>query len=210
MSYKLKNPMHVPPGGYVYTQPETGEVFDGRSLGGTVQLVFMHRQANGLPRPNTMDVSDDIQDQICKRVGHEWCEHMKVGQWGFSVGWDTIQSGTKALMAWAVAAVKGENPYVDQAEADRRAEICSKCWANKIIPGCAGCGLMDQVRKMLVEAKGERSTRYDDKLAACLVCGCANAAQVWVKPELLSGAMSDRQREAYAEIPDCWKTNLPT
>lgn len=207
MSYRLKNTMHVPPGGYLYVQPETGISFDGKSLFETTRLVTLHREQNGLDRPNLNDVRADIEAQICMRVGYEWCEHMEAGKWGFKVDWDTIQAGTKSLMAWALAAIKGENPYVDQSEADRRAVICSKCWANQRIPGCAGCGLMDKVRSLVTEAKGDRHTLLDDRLAACLVCGCSNQAQVWIRGDLLKGAMSDHQRACYEEIGGCWKSS---
>lgn len=208
MSYHLNNPMHVPPGGYRYVQPETGEVFDGQCLSGTVDLVGRHRQTMSLARPSPDEIRADVEDQICMRVGHEWCSHMKAGSWGFRVDWDTIQAGTRALMAWALAAVKGENPYVDQAEANRRAAICSKCWANHSIGGCAGCGMADRIRDLLTDAKGDRRTPLDERLGHCLVCGCSNAAQIWIRPDLLDGAMSDHQRACYGEIPNCWKSKL--
>lgn len=208
MSYRLKNRMHVPPDGYSYREPETGEVFNGGCLEGTVQLVMTHRKANDIARPDHDEAQEDVEDQICKRVGGQWCDPMKLGEWGFSITLDKIQAGTKALFAWGKAAFTGQDPYVDQNEANRRADICSKCWANKSIPGCIGCGALDKLRELLVEAKGSRNTPYDDKLAACLVCGCSNAAQVWIKPEILGGAMSDHQRGCYAEISNCWKNNL--
>lgn len=209
MSYRLLNPNMVPPGGWEYREPRIdGPPFRCGDLSCLVRKVQECRQYNGFERQETQEVQADIEEQICQRVGHEWCEHMKAGQWGFSISFDRIKAGTVALLGWAKAAFSGEDPYTDEAEANRRAEICSRCWANKAITGCYGCGLADAIRGMLVEAKGSRRTAIDDKLHACLVCGCSNAAQVWIKPEILAKGITDHQRECYSEIPACWKRDL--
>lgn len=208
MSYRLLSTNMIPPGGWEYRQPDTGEAFKKGCFGDLIAAVFKHRLSNGLKRADPESVSEDVQDQICKRVGHDWCEHMKAGQWGFSISLDRIQTGTKALLGWARAAFLGQDPYVDQAEANRRAAICANCWANKAIAGCMGCGLGGQIRDMLVEAKGNRYTPSDEKLHSCLVCECANQAQVWIKPEILAPAITTHQAECYGEIPGCWKANL--
>lgn len=208
MSYRLLSTMTVPPGGWEYVEPRTGEKFKGGSLVELTAKVQKHRESNNLWPISETEVQVEIENQICQRVGHEWCQFMKAGQWGFSINFDKIRAGTRSLLGWAKAAVTGEDPYVNEAEANRRAEICSKCWANKAITGCYGCGLADRIREMLVQAKGSRWTQHDAKLHACVVCGCANAAQVWIKEEILAPAVTEEQRECYREIPNCWKAAL--
>ena len=185
MSYRLLTTNTVPPGGWRFFESQTGEWFKGGDYLMLVSNVQKHRRSNNLSRQEEAQVAEDVQDQICKHAGHEWCEHMKAGQWGFSIDFDKIKAGTAALVGWAATAFSGQDPYVDQGEANRRAEICSKCCANQAIKGCYGCGLADRIREFLVDAKGARSTPFDDKLQACLVCGCANQAQAWIKPEIL-------------------------
>lgn len=198
--------MHVPPGGFGYRQPETGQTLDGQSLTGTVDLVFRHRLANSLPRATQEEVDEDVQHQICVRCGREWCSNTKLSFLGEGVSFEKLKAGTFSLATWAITSIRGQDPYVSEEEANRRAEICSRCWANKAISGCYGCGLGDRIREVLVEAKGDRRTQYDDQLQACLVCGCSNQAQVWIKPEILAAGMTDQQREVYREAQvGCWK-----
>lgn len=209
MSYRLLDTMTVPPGRWTYKDPATGEPFDGGSLDGTIKLVVKHRAGNRLARQSYEEIDEDVQAQICQRIGPQWCQHMKDGVWGFAeINLDRIKSGTKSLLSWARSALKGEDPYVDEVEANRRAAICAKCFCNEPLRGCYGCGLGDTLRTLLVETKGERFTAYDDRLHACKICGCANAAQVWVRADILSKGVSDHQRECYTEVPDCWKRAL--
>ena len=208
MSYVLKSTNMIPTGGWLYVEPETGVRFKGGSFADTVAFVTKHRVANSLPRTSETEVRQDIENQICQRVGHEWCEHMKSGQWGFSIDFDKVKAGTRSIWGWAKALLTGQDPYVDEVEATRRADICSKCWANQAIAGCYGCGLRDQIAEMVTEVKGSRRTKYDDKLHACLVCGCDNSVQVWIRADILADAATPHQQECYAEIPGCWKASL--
>jgi hypothetical protein len=209
MSYRLQSTNVIPPGGWEYREPRIdGPPFKAGDYAGLVQKVMTCRRRNNFERPGKEEVEADIQQQICQRVGHEWCDHMKAGQWGFSISFDRIKTGTVALLGWATAALKGQDPYVDDATANRRAEACAKCWANKATGGCISCGLGDQIREMLVEAKGDRWTAFDQQLESCIVCGCANQAQVHIKGEILRAGITDHQRECYAEIPGCWKAEL--
>jgi len=210
MSYRLQSTSVVPPGGWEYREPRIkGPAFRAGDYLGLVQKVIACRRANNFERQGEEEVKADIEQQICQRVGHNWCDHMKAGQWGFSISFDRIRSGTAALLSWAKVSFTGQDPYVDSQTAADRAAACSKCWANKRIAGCYGCGLADQIREMLVDAKGGRQTPFDQELEACLVCGCANQAQVWLKPEILSAGMTERQRECYKDIGGCWKADLP-
>jgi hypothetical protein len=57
------NPAIWPPGGWRYTQPETGFVFTDSSMQGLMDKVAQHRLANKLPAG---DPEQDISEQIIK------------------------------------------------------------------------------------------------------------------------------------------------
>lgn len=208
MSYKLKNTALKPPDGFWYKQPETAREFELGSLYETVEAVMVHRQINGLPRLTHEEVDEDVQDQICKRVGHQWCRNMKAEQWGFRLGWDDIKAGTKTLAAEALRVVQGQEPWCPQAEAERRAAICVKCFANRRGGGCMSCGFMDLVREVISHTCAEVQTSVDDRLNSCECCGCLLRCKVHYPAEVLKSSMSDRQRDAYADIPECWMNDL--
>lgn len=203
MNYRLKNPALVPPEpGYEYVQPETGARFNGGSVADTVIMVVRHRAGNGLPRTEPAEVEADVHNQICQRLGGEWCDHMT--NWSFPTDWDTVREGTKSLTSWALTALTGESPYVDASEAERRAEICSKCFMNQKARTCLSCGFGDLVRGLISSTSGPDGTRYDAAIHVCTVCGCLLTKKVHLKKEVINRWASDKQRHAYDEIPNCW------
>lgn len=211
--YKLKNHAVKPPGGidhgsFFYKQPETGMEFDKDSLFETVAAVSVHRTTNGLARASEVETGDDVEDQICKRVGHQWCRNMKAEQWGFRLGWDDIKAGTKTLATQAVRTLQGQVPWVVQAEAERRAAICVKCFANRRGGGCLSCGFMDLVREVISHTCADVQTKVDDRLNSCECCGCLLKCKVHYKDSVLIAGMSERQKSAYADIPECWMNTL--
>lgn len=208
MSYQLIDPRKVPPEGFYYKQPVTGMEFRKASLEETVPAVKEHRIINHLERQSDEEVRADVEDQICKRVGYQWCRNMSAESWGFTLSWDAIKAGTKTLATEALHTLTGQDPWCSQAEAERRAEICSRCFANQRGGGCASCGFMDRVREVIAETCSEKETKVDDRLQSCLVCGCLLKCKVHYPSEVLNAGMSDKQRSAYADVPDCWMNTL--
>jgi len=208
MTYRLKDRMMVPPGGYSYTQVETGRTYDGQSLEETVQFFMKHRASNSLARTSHDEVLDDVEDQICKRLGFEWCKNMAVDSWGFQLTWDSIVAGTKTLAGEALSVLTGGEVWCSQQEAERRAEICSRCFANQRGGGCMGCGFMDRVRDLIGKTCSDQRTKCDDRLQSCLVCGCLLQCKVHYPSEVLKAGMSEKQRQAYADVPHCWMNQL--
>tara|TARA_R110000868_G_scaffold64854_5_gene194630 strand:- start:6622 stop:7248 length:627 start_codon:yes stop_codon:yes gene_type:complete len=208
MKYQLKDPMMVPPTGFVYTQPETGAKLDGQSMSGTISLMLRHRTANGLPRQTFEEASEDLQQQLCQQLGYAWCKNMVVESWSFRMDWDTIKAGTRTLMALAGEKLAGGNPYVDQAEAERRAAICCNCFANKRMGECLSCGLANLIQQLVAESVQPGATSKDDRLSGCMVCGCLLTKKVHVKDEIIKAGLSDKQKAAYAEIPACWMNGI--
>lgn len=200
----IKNPTLVPPGGFGYMQPETGVTRDGQSFSGTVALVQEHRVSNNLDRQDVDDVIADVELQICQRAPGDYCYgNLSVVQQG--VTRERILGGVKAIAAWLGAALHHETVFVDQAEADRRAGICARCFLNKDGQGCTGCSFGDSLREAIGLTIGERSTARDPALQTCRVCGCLNRVQIWFKIEIMDGLMDAETKARFASIPHCWK-----
>ena len=185
----------VPPGGYSYTQPETGQVLQSDSLHQLVNRVVAHRKANNLPVP--FNIEDIVEEALCKERG-ELCADDSPAPVKRTrpVALDLAVRLTRTLVA------AGGKRVESQAEADQRAAICSTCYDNVEPKGCSGCksGL---VRKAVEFIVGARKTAYDNLLKSCQHCGCFNAAQVWLPLDALQKTMSDAENEA---LPDhCWK-----
>lgn len=208
MNYRLKSSTTVPPDpGFAYTQPETGIRLDGKSVYETVQLVVKHRQSNDLPRKTEAECHEDVETQICQRLGPEWCSNISAQSWGFSNSWGHITAGTKTLWSWAKTSITGGNPYVEQSEADRRAEICMKCFARSESSGCLSCGFMNLVRGLIGETCSDKPTTLPES-SNCLVCECLLKCKTHIRPEILKEGMSERQKSAYSEISNCWMNHL--
>lgn len=211
--YRLKNTAIKPPGAldhgsFWYKQPETGADFDQGSLIETEEAVLKHRVINALPRATIEEVDEDVQDQICKRVGHQWCRNMNAEQWGFSFGWDHVKAGTKTLATEALRVLSGREAWCDQAESERRAAICVNCFANQRGGQCMSCGFQDLVREVIGATCSHVQTKSDDRLNSCQVCSCLLKCKVHYPSDVLKFSMSERQRAAYYDIPECWMNTL--
>ena len=93
-------------------------------------------------------------------------------------------------------AARGENIFVSQEEAERRAAICRACIMNSTTPGCFGC---NGVRSLISKIKGSRTTDQDSELRQCGVCGCDNSVKVWIKTDVV-----DNQGLEYPA--NCWNS----
>ena len=180
---------------------QTGMTIKANSLSMLTMRVRDHLDANGF--------SDVVIDEdelvhhaasIAKKLDPNCCYDMppkKMQERRISLS-DVIRF-TKTIF---VNMSKGAN-RVDQAEADRRAQICSNCPHNISPYGCGSCsgsGLAAATVGLLV---GDRKTSFDAKLQACQFCGCFNKAQVWFPISDLHAALEQNIRNDLPE--NCWK-----
>jgi hypothetical protein len=197
----------VVPGRFRFTVPETGYRIDGElSMIGLLSRVKKHYEANNIALPNGWEAS--VEDQICRQLPEGWCEYSdgnpsKGARSLLSA--ENIIKGITSLATMAKEAVSGGDVFVDQAEANRRAEICARCYQNMTTNFCAGCSAMQQITSMVSKVRGERTTPLDSKLYTCGVCGCRNEAIVHVNKKIL---LSGEKTETTNSRPDwCWLKN---
>lgn len=211
MSYqKLINTSMVPPMKFSFTVPENGYKIENQmNLEDLYKKVQAHYNDNGIPLPS--DWKDRVEDQICRRLPAGWCKYSGDGSVkGFTplLTAEAILKGLKSLASMALNAAKGEEVYVSQEEAERRANICSRCYFNMQSNFCGGCAAGQAITSLVSKVKGSRTTSYDNQLQACGICGCRNSAIVHVNRNML---LNGEKNETTNSRPDwCWVKNPDT
>jgi hypothetical protein len=99
----------------------------------------------------------------------------------------------------------GEDPFVTQEEADRRAAICASCEFNADLGfSCGACA--DRLFQMLGQIfRAPRKTPYDIHLGGCAICSCALKVAVWVPLRVQQAGLNDELRAEFRQVPYCWK-----
>lgn len=191
---KLKSLLVEVPGGWLYTQLETGYTMKDVTFNALVQRVAAHRANMAIVTKG--DLAAEVEATICARMTPEnQIAHCESGTtFPKSVHWSLVERFLKT----AVAFVLGPDSLVPQAEAERRASICAGCPLNVGLHGCAVCrATLNELREKLLV----RHTEQDSLLGACGVCGCDNRVQVHVPMAALRAGSGDLN---YPESW-CWK-----
>jgi len=156
-----------------------------------VENARAHLVANGQAVPEDLPVL--MEDQLCQTLEPGWCNYDDPGRprVNTDLSWGDVLGGLATFAEWLARGMR----YVSQAEADRRAEICARCYLNVNIGGCAAC------QKMVAQVIGDRTTKYDPNIRACAVCKCVLKAKVHFPISVL-----DRQaKKAQPLYPEfCW------
>ena len=191
----LKSVLVSPPGGWHYTQPQSGYSISAINLSTLVKKVAAHRYNMGYPTEG--DLAQEIETDICDQLSSEdQLEYCKSGiKRRNRVHFSQVISFLKTAADW----LSQSRTLVDQQEAERRAEICSRCPRNV---GTGGCGICNSLIEELRMGLMQRSTHYDDKLNACGVCGCDNKTQVHLPLDILAKGTT----HTYPNF--CWKSGL--
>ena len=121
--YKVLNEHMVIPGGWHYRIPETGIEVPGGSWAQLNEFVRNHYTANAIQIPSNID--DLITEYACRNGADCSYDEVKIhkpeGRKSLQIG-DVIRFSMSLLHGLTVGGGK-----VDQAEANRRASICSTC-----------------------------------------------------------------------------------
>jgi hypothetical protein len=176
-----------------------------------MKAIRRHYADNGYEIPP--DIEEIAEDQLCQSLDGEWCQYCDGSERGAHIdrriGVQTIISGTKVLSNFLLDAGLNlvglaESPIVSQEEANRRALICSRCYALDTVQGCGSCL---SVAEAVAEVVGTKTTASDNVLEgkACLVCKCAAKANVWMDVRISKSGVTDEARKMFDTIPHCWK-----
>ena len=111
---RLKDLIRTPPGGWFFKDPETQDTIVGASFQDLISTVIHERVSKGIELPPNL--GQMIQDQICDRLGKDWCE-------GFGLG-DAVHAVAQPIAA-AIDKLTGTNIKGCSACAKRRAILNS-------------------------------------------------------------------------------------
>jgi hypothetical protein len=189
----LINPLRgpVPPEGYRYVDPQSGYVSHAWDYSTWVEQEEKHLRANNREVPP--DLGALMEEQLCSVLPPGWCLYDSPDRPrpSHALEWGEIKNGLTTFAKW----IAGGCSFVDQKEADRRAEICSRCYLNMNIVGCASC------QRAITEVIGSRQTRFDNSLRACGACKCVLRAKVHFPISTLD-TETQKVQEIYPE--HCW------
>lgn len=205
MGMQLIDRSVTPPGGWAYTQPDSGFTLRGNSFEDLLKRVKNHRTSNNFyPGTNLMV---EVEDSLCEKLlekGYVHVVHVAETKpdprpQGPEVHPSEIRRFAQVAFLWL--STTREEKYVSQEEANARASICAACPMNVSVSGCAACRRLGRLVTQLV---GQRSTPHDGALQACKVCGCDNKAQVHLTAPILVQGITPQM-----EFPEpCWKRGL--
>ena len=196
--YKVLNEHMVIPGGWHYRIPETGIEVPGGSWSQLHEFVRNHYTANAIKIPDNLDIL--ITEYACRNGADCAYDEVKIpkpaGLKSLQLG-DVIRFSMSLLHGLTVGGGK-----VGQAEANRRANICSTCSFNRKPLGCTGCNA--RVLKDAVKTFSQHgSTPVDESLQSCEFCGCFIRSMVWFPIETLHKFSDATENE---NLPaHCWK-----
>jgi hypothetical protein len=150
-----------------------------------------HLEVNNRQVP--ADLGEQMQEQLCMTLPPGWCNYDDPNRPRASnaMTWDDVQSGIKTFARWMANGCR----YVPQQEAERRAQICTRCYLNVNIVGCAAChAAANEVTK-------GKTTRSDPYLKGCAACKCLLRAKVHLPLSIL-----DKENSGVQQLyPDhCW------
>ena len=191
-------------GSFRFTVPETGyRIENEHTMNGLLARVEQHYEDNNIHLPK--DWKESVENQLCLQLPEGWCEYTDGTPARGSVpilSAENLIKGVTSLATMVASAVKGDDVFVSQEEANRRAEICARCYQNINAGFCTSCGAMQQLTNLVAKVRGSRKTPSDKNLQNCGICGCRNEAIVHVNRKVL---LSGEKSETTQARPDwCW------
>jgi|SRR5215471_20674537 len=181
-----------PRDGYRYVFPDDGYLVHAWAYTDWVAAAKQHLQVNNKEIPPTLEA--DMQHQFCLTLDPGYClyDDDNRPRPNMSLEWNDVAGGLKTFGRWIAQGMK----YVTQAEAERRAAICSRCYLNVNVQGCAMC------QKAVKEVIGEKHTKCDPVLKTCAVCKCFLRAKVHFPIDILRSERQTSQQELFPDF--CW------
>jgi hypothetical protein len=156
-----------------------------------IEKIYALRERNG--GDLAPEWIERVADDLCDKYKIQKCPPKPANQPVRKIRLGDISRFLKTVKNWMAS---GGVP-VDPSEANRRAEICSKCPMNVDVSGCLACKKL--VSSLFPSLKG-LTTDHDAELEGCAGCGCQLKMKVWLPFEVLPDGLEDA--EMYHE--DCW------
>jgi hypothetical protein len=184
-----------------YLVPHTGVLLKESHISSLMDLIRRHLDANKFTDAVvTREEVEDYNARIMIKNDPECCEEYPEPPIGSrTLGLADVIRFTRTMFSNAV----GGFQRVDQAEADRRAEICANCPMNFQIGGCRSCYHSGAAAALIGSLTGDKVTPSDERLHSCKICGCFNKAQIWFPLEDLRDAIDPTLN---SQLPSgCWK-----
>jgi hypothetical protein len=193
---KLLEPNTVPPDGYRAFQPETRTWVRAPDYFNFFVNVRDHRKANNIPLGAFWEA--EVEDQLCQMLPPGFCKEVEPAASRRNIfgrlKWEDVVVGTETVASWATKGFQ----KVDQALADSRADVCSRCYYNVNIGGI--CGACQHLSNLTAKFVGGKKTSSEPFLKACAICKCSLSVKVWVPAESISAG-----NPKLSDFPDfCW------
>jgi len=201
IEFEMLRTTETPPGGYKWTEPTTGKTFEHYDYTAFTNAIRDFHIGNEIPL--APDWREQVKSDMCSQNRVKWgslCRRVDApkGVRPFSI--EAAKSFVKFMAGWLS---KGGG-YVDQAEAERRAEICAGCEFNQVaVASCGSC--YNAVLEAIHGIVGKRETKYSDKLESCKVCSCSNRVSVWMPLDAQLNALAPETKEQLSRLAWCWK-----
>jgi len=186
---ELKQKNKAPPGGWRYTDPDTGFRFKRRyaRFSELEDHVRRYRLLNDLPSIPSLSLV--IQDWLCSQSNMEsYCR-------GIEVVSRTLKQYLKGAQASAKMIAAGEKAYVPQQVAEARAEVCVSCRYNK--KSDKHSRLQRYTDKYVKSMVGDRRTSFDEKLHSCDICSCPLRPKVHVSQRIIEESLTRGERKIF-------------
>jgi hypothetical protein len=180
-----------PPDGFRYVDPVDGFIAHAWTYVDWVDIQARHLQVNNREIP--LDLGAQMQNQLCQSLPPGWCRYDDDNRPRptLSLSYNDVAGGLKTFARWIAGGCK----YVSQEEADRRALICSRCYLNVNVQGCAGC------QQAIQEVVRDKHSKHDASINTCAVCKCFLQAKVHFPIETLD-TESQKVQSMYPGF--CW------
>lgn len=165
-----------------------------------------HEEVNSHP----ISTISEIETQLCELLPPGHCKYedgSTPDSHGCNVDGEQMLAGARSLLGmagqWVAGWFTGKSVWVDQAEANRRANICARCPRNVSVGSCPTCHVVSTAKDILNGIKGEKTTDVDNFCDQCCGCGCDIKTIVWIRKDILTPHM-----DASRHHENCWKLSI--
>jgi hypothetical protein len=193
--------LQVPPDGYRWTSP------DGRVILASNRVTWYEKIKEDYVwqnRPLPDNWKELAEDQMCRILPAGWAKY-ETGETSQGIVNNRVSIGYlfRGMEVMYNIVKEGQDAFVDQDTAERRALVCQACPANIAVDACLPC--MAIANKVMDIIGPERKTKSDHVLRTCSVCGCDSKTQVHVKAEILAKGVTGEQMRQFRLLGHCWK-----